>query len=86
MLTSVTVRLWHALDRLADALMDRGADRAANMAMWATYGVIAKSSQDVHYDMGEAVIWSAHRAARSAIRSHGGASHDDGKTRGLFIG
>jgi 4-amino-4-deoxy-L-arabinose transferase-like glycosyltransferase len=28
------------------------------VAVWTLYGVIAKSSQDVHFDMGEAVIWS----------------------------
>jgi 4-amino-4-deoxy-L-arabinose transferase-like glycosyltransferase len=30
----------------------------AYTAVWTLYAVIAKSSQDVHFDMGEAVVWS----------------------------
>src|SRR5262245_20268031 len=53
------------LDRLADALADpRRRDRTvivlllAYAAIWALYGTLAKMSQDVHFDMGEAVAWS----------------------------
>ena len=28
------------------------------VAVWTLYGVLAKGSQDVHFDMGEAVAWS----------------------------
>jgi hypothetical protein len=65
-----TARITRALDRLADALTDPvHAGRtalallAAYVAVWALYGVIAKSSQDIHFDMGEAVIWSREAVA-----------------------
>jgi MFS family permease len=59
-------RLWHtAVTALADALTDpRRANRTAAavitgyVLVWTLYAVIAKSSQDVHFDMGEAVAWS----------------------------
>lgn len=51
--------------RLADALTDdRRADRTAAIAivgyvlLWWIYAVIAKGSQDIHFDMGEVVSWS----------------------------
>src|SRR5438105_3549110 len=51
-----------ALDRLIDALVDpRRRERAvllllaAYCAVWSLYGAISKASQDIHYDMGEAV-------------------------------
>jgi 4-amino-4-deoxy-L-arabinose transferase-like glycosyltransferase len=53
------------LDRLIDALVDpRRRERsvqlllAAYCAVWSLYGAISKSSQDIHFDMGEAVVWS----------------------------
>jgi 4-amino-4-deoxy-L-arabinose transferase-like glycosyltransferase len=53
------------LDRLAGALVDpTRRDRTvvqlliAYVAIWTLYGVLAKGSQDVHFDMGEAVAWS----------------------------
>lgn len=53
------------LGRLLDALCDtkrRGrtaiAVLAAYCAVWTVYAVIAKSSQDFHFDMGEMVAWS----------------------------
>jgi len=53
------------LDRLAAALVDpvrreRTAVQVlvAYVALWTLYGVLAKGSQDVHFDMGEAVAWS----------------------------
>src|SRR6185295_1710890 len=53
------------LDRLIDGLSDpRRRGRvgvlllAAYCAVWSLYGAISKSSQDIHYDMGEAVVWS----------------------------
>jgi hypothetical protein len=52
-------------DRLAAALVDphRGERTAAQLlvayvGVWTLYGVLAKGSQDVHFDMGEAVAWS----------------------------
>ena len=53
------------LERLLDSLLDP--DRrertvlallAAYAAIWSIYGAIAKSSQDIHFDMGEMVAWS----------------------------
>jgi 4-amino-4-deoxy-L-arabinose transferase-like glycosyltransferase len=53
------------IDRLAAALVDP--DRRertavqlliAYVAVWTLYGVLAKGSQDVHFDLGEAVAWS----------------------------
>src|SRR5438270_669906 len=53
------------LERLAAALVDpsRRERTAAQLliayvAVWTLYGVLAKGSQDVHFDMGEAVAWS----------------------------
>jgi hypothetical protein len=50
---------------LADALVDpRRRERAAAALLvgyaviWTLYGVIAKGSQDIHFDMGEVVAWS----------------------------
>jgi 4-amino-4-deoxy-L-arabinose transferase-like glycosyltransferase len=53
------------LGRLLDALSDRKrrgrtvvAVLAAYCALWTVYAVIAKASQDFHFDMGEMVAWS----------------------------
>src|ERR1051326_624961 len=53
------------LDRLAAALVDPARRErtaiellVAYVAVWTLYGVLAKGSQDVHFDMGEAVVWS----------------------------
>jgi 4-amino-4-deoxy-L-arabinose transferase-like glycosyltransferase len=50
---------------LLDSLLDPGrrertvlALLAAYAAIWSIYGAIAKSSQDIHFDMGEMVAWS----------------------------
>ncbi len=52
-------------ERLADGLVDtkrRGRTvlcvLAAYDALWTLYGVLAKGSQDINFDMGEAVAWS----------------------------
>jgi 4-amino-4-deoxy-L-arabinose transferase-like glycosyltransferase len=57
------------LERLLRALEDPARrDRtaliliAAYVVVWALYGVIAKSSQDIHFDMAEAFAWSRHLA------------------------
>jgi hypothetical protein len=54
-----------ALDRLLSRLADpRHRERAVLVVLgcywvlWSAYAVIAKSSQDIHFDMGEAVVWS----------------------------
>jgi 4-amino-4-deoxy-L-arabinose transferase-like glycosyltransferase len=54
-----------ALNRLLDALADRrragwtmAALLVAYCVVWTLYGVIAKGSQDIHFDMGEMVAWS----------------------------
>src|SRR5712664_4093265 len=54
-----------ALGRLLDALSDpkrRGrtvvAVLAVYWAVWTLYAVVAKASQDFHFDMGEMVAWS----------------------------
>src|SRR3974377_1468021 len=53
------------LGRLLDALSDpkrRGRTvvgvLAAYWAVWTVYAVVAKASQDFHFDMGEMVAWS----------------------------
>jgi 4-amino-4-deoxy-L-arabinose transferase-like glycosyltransferase len=57
------------LDRLLDALSDPKVapwrrERTAALLLvgycgvWTLYGVLAKSSQDIHFDMGEMVAWS----------------------------
>lgn len=58
-------RIEAELGRLLDALSDskrRGrtvlAVLAAYCAVWTVYAVIAKSSQDFHFDMGEMIAWS----------------------------
>jgi 4-amino-4-deoxy-L-arabinose transferase-like glycosyltransferase len=59
----------NAFERLYDALIDPArCERtmalllAGYAAIWTLYAVIAKGSQDLHYDMGEVVAWS-HEAA-----------------------
>jgi 4-amino-4-deoxy-L-arabinose transferase-like glycosyltransferase len=54
-----------ALVRLVDGLAEPARRRRAALvfcfaygALWFTYGVIAKSSQDLNADMGEMVVWS----------------------------
>jgi hypothetical protein len=61
----VSQELADQIGRLLDALSDpkrRGrtavAVLAAYCAVWTLYAVIAKSSQDFHFDMGEMVAWS----------------------------
>jgi 4-amino-4-deoxy-L-arabinose transferase-like glycosyltransferase len=58
-------RSQHTLERLFDALTDpMRRERtvllvlAGYAAVWTLYGAIAKSSQDIHFDMGEMVAWS----------------------------
>jgi 4-amino-4-deoxy-L-arabinose transferase-like glycosyltransferase len=53
------------LDSLVDALLDpRRQERtvlgllAAYAAVWSIYGAVAKSSQGIHFDMGEMIAWS----------------------------
>jgi hypothetical protein len=53
------------LERLLDSLLDPArrertvlALLAAYVAIWSIYGAIAKSSQDIHFDMGEMIAWS----------------------------
>jgi 4-amino-4-deoxy-L-arabinose transferase-like glycosyltransferase len=61
--------LMQSLGRWLDVLLDRFDDPArqertvlallaAYAAIWSIYGAIAKSSQDIHFDMGEMVAWS----------------------------
>lgn len=59
------MRLARLLDRLVDALKSaRRRDRTvlavlgAYLFVWTLYGVIAKSSQDLHPDMTELIAWS----------------------------
>ena len=57
-------RMSEGLDRLIGRLTGEHCDRAVlavlavYWAVWSLYGMIAKSSQDIHFDMGEAVVWS----------------------------
>ena len=66
--------------RLAAALTDpRRANRTAiavlgcYVAVWTLYAVVAKSSQDVHFDMGEAVAWSRELASGNPKHPPGSA-------------
>jgi hypothetical protein len=59
------LRKTQPLERLLDSLLDPGrrertvvALLAAYAAIWSIYGAIAKSSQDIHFDMGEMIAWS----------------------------
>ncbi|HVY59242.1 MAG TPA: glycosyltransferase family 39 protein [Xanthobacteraceae bacterium] len=54
-----------AIERLCDGLIDPNRrERTAVIvllcyaALWTLYGALAKSSQDIHFDMGEMVAWS----------------------------
>ena len=58
-------RLLDPFRRIADALADPARANvtafgliAAYVLLWWLYAVIAKSSQDIHFDMGETVSWS----------------------------
>jgi 4-amino-4-deoxy-L-arabinose transferase-like glycosyltransferase len=58
-------RAYNPIERLYDALTDPArCERATALALaayaavWTLYGTIAKSSQDIHFDMGEMVAWS----------------------------
>ena len=62
---SIHRRLLAPIDWLVSALVDLSRrERTAAIvlvayaALWALYGAIAKSSQDLHFDMGEAIAWS----------------------------
>src|SRR5215470_17452882 len=64
-ISSVRDRSQSALLRLLAALSDPARRErtalimlAAYAAVWTIYGVIAKGSQDIHFDMGEMVAWS----------------------------
>ncbi len=68
-------RILAALDRLIDALTaparrERAAVvvLAAYWAVWSVYASVSKASQDIHFDMGEAVVWS--REALAANTKH----------------
>lgn len=57
--------LLQAIDRLCEALADSSrreravvATLAVYLAVWTLYGIIAKSSQDIHVDMAELIAWS----------------------------
>ena len=53
------------LDQLYDALIDPARREraavgvlAAYFVLWTLYAVVAKSSQDIHVDMAELIVWS----------------------------
>jgi 4-amino-4-deoxy-L-arabinose transferase-like glycosyltransferase len=58
-------RILQPFERLLDALVDPARRERAMarllvgyLAVWSLYGALAKSSQDIHFDMGEMVAWS----------------------------
>jgi 4-amino-4-deoxy-L-arabinose transferase-like glycosyltransferase len=64
-MTAMLRRVLQPFERLADALADPQRSHAAAAALilgyalaWWIYAVIAKGSQDIHFDMGEVVSWS----------------------------
>ena len=73
-MTGTLRRLLRPFERLADALADPPRSHAAAatlilgyVLLWWVYAVIAKSSQDIHFDMGEVVFVLLFRP--TAIRS-----------------
>ena len=59
------MRILRPIERLLDALIDPVRRErtvvwtlAGYCAVWWIYGVLAKGSQDIHFDMGEMVVWS----------------------------
>jgi 4-amino-4-deoxy-L-arabinose transferase-like glycosyltransferase len=63
--TEIAKPAWHPFARLYDALIDPArCERtmalllAAYAIAWSAYGTIAKSSQDLHFDIGEMFAWS----------------------------
>jgi hypothetical protein len=65
MAQTLAARASGALERLLTRLADtRMGERTVLLALavywlvWSAYGIVAKSSQDIHFDMGEAVVWS----------------------------
>lgn len=64
-MTGLRQRMLRPFERVADALADpqRGHRTAAALIvgyalLWWIYAIIAKGSQDIHFDMGEVVSWS----------------------------
>src|SRR5580693_3672603 len=64
-MTALVLSARNRFERLFDALVDPArrertmlAVLASYLAIWSLYAVIAKSSQDIHADMGEMVAWS----------------------------
>jgi 4-amino-4-deoxy-L-arabinose transferase-like glycosyltransferase len=64
-MTAALRRVLRPFERLADALADPQRGHAAAAALilgyvlvWWIYALIAKSTQDIHFDMGEVVSWS----------------------------
>ena len=62
---ALVVPLRNLIERLFDALVDPARRErtmvvvlAGYFAVWSLYAAIAKSSQDIHTDMGEFVAWS----------------------------
>src|SRR5437763_2746931 len=58
-------RLLKPFERLLDALVDPARRERSVVwllvgycALWSLYGAFAKASQDIHFDMGEMVVWS----------------------------
>ena len=64
-MTAALRRVLRSFERFADALADPPRSHAAAAALifgyvllWWVYALIAKGSQDIHFDMGEIVSWS----------------------------
>ena len=63
--SQLTGVFFRKLDQLYDALIDPAqCERAAigvlaaYLLLWTLYAVVAKSSQDIHIDMAELIVWS----------------------------
>ena len=64
-MTALVLSVRNRFERLFDALVDPACRErtmlvvlACYFAVWSLYGTVAKSSQDIHADMGEFVAWS----------------------------
>ncbi|MGB8629481.1 MAG: hypothetical protein WCD69_08835, partial [Xanthobacteraceae bacterium] len=71
-IASLTRPKRNPFDRIFDALIDPARSErtmlvllAGYLAAWSVYGAIAKSSQDLHFDIGEMFAWS-HQVSLSA--------------------
>ena len=79
-MTALVLKARNRFERLFDALVDPARRErtmivvlACYFAVWSLYAIVAKSSQDIHFDMGEAVAWSRELAIGNPKHPSGSA-------------